>query len=305
MLAFFMSAFNTNAQCSFDPTITGNDLVCHEDDPVTLSTQVYDSYQWYRRQWHWTTPNPYPWVPVSGATNQTFTTNGAADFLYEFKVAATLGGCTEESPLVLIDGYTYGLPYMISTFEPGTFEQIDAAEYNICNGSSVLFENGFTAYGYHTWYKCMPSVLPPDPSDGCIISGQNGLSYTAIGDGNYGFYACTSYCPDLCEFLGEFGFIKLNFGNFSFCGLGVDETNNNQLNISVFPNPSTQFLHIGRITDVDKGDFSIMDMNGKLIKQMSNFSLSSPIDVSDLSTGTYLLVLKTDGKMFRNKFIKK
>lgn len=301
---FLMNTFHSNAQCTFDPTITGNALVCHEDDPVTLSTQAYDSYQWYRREWYWNTPNPNPWVLIPGATNQSYTTNGQPDFLYEFKVAATLGGCTEESPLVLIDGYAFGLPFMVSTFEPGTFEQIDGAEFNVCNGASVVFENGFTAYGYHTWYKCLPSVLPPDPSDGCIIPGVNGLTYTATGDGYYGFYACTSYCPDLCEFLGEFGFIKLNFGNFSFCTMGVDDPQND-LNISVYPNPTTQILNLGRIPNIDKGDFSIVDVNGKILKQMNDFVLQTPIDVSDLATGTYLLVLKAEDKIFRNKFIKK
>ncbi|MGC4041168.1 MAG: T9SS type A sorting domain-containing protein [Flavobacterium sp.] len=303
-IAFFLTAFNSNAQCGFDPTITGNRLACHEDDAITLSTQVYDSYQWYRREWYWDTPNPNPWVPVDGATNQTFTTNGASDFLFEFKVAATLGGCTEESPLELIDGYAYGLPFMVSTFEPDTFEQIDFAEFNVCSGASVRLENGFTIYGEHTWFKCLPSAIPPDPTDECVIPGVNGLTYTATTDGFYGFYACTTYCPDLCEFLGEFSFVKLNFGDFSFCSLGTDNPQN-QLNISVYPNPTTQFLNIGRIPSVEKGEFSIVDMNGKLIKQLNNFTVQSPIDVSDLAAGTYLLVLKADDKIFRNKFVKK
>jgi hypothetical protein len=305
VITFFLSVFTSNAQCGFDPTITGNRLACHETDQITLSTQVYDSYQWYRREWYWDTPNnPNPWVAVEGATSQSLTTNGASDFLFEFKVAATLGGCTEESPLALIDGYAYGLPFMISTFEEGTYEQIDFAEFNVCEGASVRFENGFSIYGYHTWFKCMPSAIPPDPADPCIIDGVNGSTYTATADGLYGFYACTSYCPDLCEFLGDFSFIKLNFGNFSFCALGTDDPQN-QLNVNVYPNPTAQFINIGRIPNIDKGDFSIVDMNGKLIKQLNSFTTETPIDVSDLAAGTYLLVLKTDGKTFRNRFIKK
>lgn len=304
MLAFLLSAFNSNAQCGFDPTITGNALVCHDTDEVTLSTQVYDSYQWYRREWYWDTPNPNPWVAVDGATNQTFTTNGASDFLFEFKVAATLGGCTEDSPLELIDGYAYGLPFMISTFEPDTFEQINFDEFNVCQGATVLLENGFTAYGYHTWFECMPSAIPPDPTDECIIGGVNGLTYTAIKSGQYGFYACTSYCPDLCEFLGDFAFVKLNFGDFEFCSLGTDNPQNN-MNVSVYPNPTAQFINIGKITGIDRGDFAIVDMNGKTIKQLNGLTLETPIDVSGLSSGTYVLILKAGGKTFRNKFIKK
>jgi hypothetical protein len=303
MIAFFISAINLNAQCTFDPTITGNRLLCDESSTLTLSTQAYDSYQWYRREWYWDTPNnPNPWIAVSGATNQTINVTGA-DLLFEFKVAATLTGCTEESPLELIDGYAYGLPFMITTFEPDTYEQIDFAEYNVCAGASVVMENGFSIYGHHTWFNCLPSNIPPDPADGCIIAGVNGLTYTATADGTYGFYACTSYCPNQCEFLGEFGFVKLNFGNFSFCTLGTNPQDN--LNISVYPNPTAQFINIGRIPTIESGNFSIVDMNGKLIRQMDNFALQAPIDVSDLSAGTYLLVLKADDKIFRNKFVKK
>ncbi|MCF6131693.1 T9SS type A sorting domain-containing protein [Flavobacterium wongokense] len=305
VMAFLITAFTSNAQCSFDPTITGNRLVCHDTDVVTLSTQTYDSYQWYRREWYWDTPNnPNPWVAVSGATNQTFTTNGASDFLFEFKVAVTLSGCTEDSPLELIDGFAYGLPYMISTFEDGTYEQIDFAEFNICEGATVRLENGFTVYGEHTWFKCVPSTIPAEPTDPCIINGAHGLTYNATSDGTYGFYACTTYCPDLCEFLGDFNFIKLNFGNFSFCALGTEDPQN-QLNVSVYPNPTAQFLNIGRLPGTNKGDFTIADMNGKTVKQLHNFSTETPIDVSDLASGTYLLVLKSEGKTFRNKFIKK
>lgn len=304
IMAFFLNAVSLNAQCGFDPTITGNRLACSEDDIITLTTQTYDSYQWYRREWYWDTPNPNPWIAVDGATSQSYSTNGASDFLYEFKVAATLGGCTEDSPLELIDGYAYGLPFMISTFEPDSYEQIDFSEFNVCAGTSVVMENGYSLYGHHTWFKCLPSEIPPLPDDGCIIAGVNGNTYTATTDGYYGFYACTTYCPDQCEFLGEFGFVKLNFGNFEFCNLGTNNPQNG-LNIGIYPNPTTQFLNIGRISNVDKGDFTIVDMNGKVIKQLNNLALQTPIDVSDIAAGTYLLVLKANDKTFRNKFIKK
>jgi hypothetical protein len=306
--AFFLTSFSLNAQCSnFDPTITGNTMICDESDTLTLSTQPYDAYQWYKRDWYWdsSVPNPNSWIAIAGATNQTITVNGTNDLLFEFMVSATLGGCTEDSPIELIDGYGYGLPYLVITFPPDTFEQIDLSEYNVCNGTSVLLENGFSAYGYHTWYNCMPSAIPPIASDSCIIPGQNGLTYAATTNGYYGFYACTSQCPNLCEFLGTFAFVKLNFGDFSFCSLGRNDPQSNQLNINVYPNPTTQFIAIGKISNSVKGDFSIVDMTGKQIKQINNAILDTQIDVSDLAAGTYLLMLKADDKIYRNKFIKK
>jgi len=306
-VAMLSLGFGANAQCDFTPTITGNYLLCDEADDVTLSTQEYDAYQWYRREWYWdpSVPNPNPWNAVAGATNQTIELNGADDFLFEFKVAATVDECTIDSPLVLIDGYAYGLPYMISTFEPGTFLQVDDLAYNICNGASVKFENGYPiVYGLHTWYKCIPSALPPVPEDECILAEVTGDSYTATVNGTYGFYACTEYCPSLCEFLGTNGFITLNFGDFDFCALGTNNPEN-ALNINIYPNPTAQFINIVEIANVETGDLIIADMSGKVVKSMSNVSLKSAINVSDLSVGTYAITLKAGDKIYRNKFIRK
>lgn len=305
-IALFLSVLNIHAQCDFNPTITGNILLCTVSDEITISTQTYDSYQWYRRKWKSNpTEDPFPWVLVEGATGQTLTVNGTDDILYEFKVAATLGSCTEESPLELVNGYVYGLPYMISTFEPNTFERIGELEYNICNGASVQFENGFPeVYGDLTWFKCLPSS-PADPTDPCIIPGVTGDIYTATTDGNYGFYSCTTYCPGICEFLGSLGFIKLNFGDFEFCSLGTDDPQADKLSLNVYPNPTVQFISLAKIDNLTNGDFSIVDMNGRLIKQLRNVSLQAPIDVSDLASGTYNIIVNADGKNYTNKFIKK
>lgn len=304
--AFFFSSFHLNAQCDFNPTITGNALLCGQSGTLTLSTQSYDSYQWSRREWYWdpSVPNPNPWIALTNETNQTIIVSGATDILFEFKVTATLNACTEDSPLALIDGYAYGLPFMIANFEPGTYEEIDYGVFNVCNGASVVFENGYpSVYGYHTWYNCNPSIFPPDNSDPCIIQGVNGDSYTATSSGTYTFYACTEYCPDFCENLGTF--IQLNFGDFSFCSLGTETPEYNELGITVYPNPTAQFIHIGKLPSGHLGDFSIVDSNGKVIRKIENFVLDTPINVSDLAVGTYVLILKVDDNVYRSKFIKK
>lgn len=305
-MVFLFAAPKMQAQCDFNPTITGNYLICDPSDNITLQTQTYDAYQWYQRAWHWdsSVPNPNPWIEVAGATGQSLTINAGENELIEFKVAATLGSCTEESPLVLIDGFAYGLPYMISTFQEGTFEQIDALEYNICSGATVTFNNGYpVVYGTHTWYKCIPSAIPPDPNDPCIMDGVIGDEITVSTDGNYGFYACTEYCPNLCNFLGTNGFIKLNFGDFGFCALGTDNPGETDRAISLYPNPTVEFVHILK-ADVEKVDFSIIDASGKIVRQEKNFNASAPINVSNLASGVYILSLKDGDKVFRNRFVK-
>ncbi|MBB4806825.1 hypothetical protein HNP38_002121 [Chryseobacterium defluvii] len=313
-LYVFLGILKISAQCSFSPAITSPRLGVMFPDKVvfcnteseTLTTQTYDSYQWYRQEWDWQTPNPNPWVPVPGATSQSLTIDGANDMLYYFKVEVSLNDCTAESPAILSDGYAYALPAMLTTFTPGTYQQIDAGEYNVCNGSSVTFENIFPVlYGLHTWYKCVPANIPPVLGDPCIISGATGDSYTATDSGEFGFYACTEYCPDQCEFLGLGGFVKLNFGNWGFCGLVTGEVDPKENDLSLYPNPATQVLFIGKESDKTY-DISVVDVSGRLILQKSNHQYKEAIDISGLTAGNYFIISKSaGGKIYKNKFIKK
>jgi len=311
-----LSFLNVKAQqCT--PTVTSPRLgtlfpdkivFCNSETETLTTTQTYATYQWYRQEWDWQTPNNNPWVAVPGATSQTLTINGTDDMLYYFKVEVTQNGCTAESAPILADGYAYGLPFMMADFQPGTFEETGPGEYNVCQGASVQLNDGFPqVYGVHTWFRCLPGNNPPSPADPCIIPGQTGDSYTATETGHYGFYACTEYCPDQCEMLGDFAFIQLNFGNWSSCGsLSAGETQPKENSLSIYPNPASQIIFIGKASDKKYPEVSIIDMSGKLILQKKGHHYGEGIDVSSLVTGTYMIVSKTsDGKMYRNKFIKK
>ncbi|WBV55316.1 T9SS type A sorting domain-containing protein [Chryseobacterium daecheongense] len=315
-LFLLLNLLKVSAQCSFTPTITSprlgaqfpNKVVFCNTESEVLSTQTYGSYQWYKQAWTWQSPNTNPWVPISGATSQTLTINGSSDMLYYFKVEATLNDCTAQSAEIMADGYAYALPAMMTTLTPGTYEDIGPGEYNVCNGASVQFDDIFpVVYGVHTWYKCAPSNIPPVSGDGCIISGATGDTYVATESGEYGFYACTAYCPDQCEFLGLQSFVKLNFGNWNFCNLGTGEVDPKKGNeMSIYPNPATQLIFIGKDSDKVYKEVSIIDASGRLVLQKKNHTYNQPIDVSSLATGNYIIVSKdSKDKMYKNKFIKK
>lgn len=314
------TSWHLHAQPCFSPTITSPRLgyfnnapnsvnFCDNNDTEILATQAYDTYQWYRQEWAAVppgAPNPNPWIAIQGANSQTYTINGTDDMLYYFKVVATLDTCTEESPAILADGYAFGLPYLIATFQPGTYQFIGNGTYNVCNGASVLLENGFDqVYGLHTWYKCIPSAIPPIPGDPCIIQGATGDTITVTESGFYGFYCCTDYCPRICLFLDVPNFITLQFGNFSFCTLGIDEptTSNNLL---LYPNPTIQLLYLGKPNDEYNADILITDMMGKEVITIENYDYAQPIDVSNLPSGSYIIISKSgSGRIASNKFIKK
>ncbi|HAC23551.1 MAG TPA: secretion protein [Cytophagales bacterium] len=303
-------------QPCFAPTITSPRLsvfspnaiaFCDNNDTEVLSTQAYDTYQWYKRQW-WAGPglNPHPWVAITGANARTYRINGTADMLYYFKVAATRNACTEESPAILADGYAFGLPYIIANFQPGTFVSLGSGEYNVCKGASVLLENGFDqVYGVHTWYACVPSDIPPVVGDPCILPGVTGDTYTATTSGFYGFWACTEYCPTICLFLGLPSFIKLNFGDWSFCITGIDEPVETK-HVTVHPNPASRFLFLGRAGDDAYARVTITDMTGKVAINLTNVDCHEPIDISFLPAGSYSILATTfSGRVLRNRFIKK
>lgn len=305
-----------HAQPCVNPTITSprmnvfiqnSILFCDNNDTEVLTTQTFDTYQWYRQQWSARPgPNTNPWVAISGANSRTYTINGTDDLLYYIKVAATKDTCKVESAPILADGYAFGLPYLIAKFQPGSFVFIGNGEYNVCNGASVLLENGFDqVYGLHTWYRCVPSDLPPVPGDTCIIRGVTGDTYTATTSGFYGFWACTEYCPKLCLFLGLPSFIKLNFGNWSFCITSIDDPVNPK-KLSLYPNPTTSLLILGKVENVPFKNLMILDMTGKVVLNIDQYDNSQPINVSHFPTGVYnIIATSKTGKIYRNKFVKK
>lgn len=315
------TSWHLHAQPCLSPKITSPRLgyfnngpntvaFCDNNDTEILSTQAYDTYQWYKQEWAAVppgAPNPNPWIAIQGANSQTYTINGTDDMLYYFKVAATFDMCIEESPAILADGYAFGLPYLTATFQPGTYQYIGFGTYNVCNGSSVLFANGFpVVYGLHSWYRCIPSAIPPVPGDTCIIQGATGDTIIATESGYYGFYACTDYCPHICLFLDVPNFITLQFGNFSFCTTtGVKDPITSNIPL-LFPNPTDQFLFLGKVEDVPFANVTIIDMAGKVVLNIDSFDFSQPINISNLPSGSYIIISKSgSGRIVRNKFIKK
>ncbi|HMC97050.1 MAG TPA: hypothetical protein VKG92_05340 [Flavobacteriales bacterium] len=94
-------ALQVVGQCPFDPTISPTEVILCPNGSQLLSTQTYDSWQWYKDG-----------DLIPGATAQTYLVSNN-DIGSEFSVACTLAGCTEMSPAVLVDGWVFLLPYVI------------------------------------------------------------------------------------------------------------------------------------------------------------------------------------------------
>jgi hypothetical protein len=82
--------------------------------------------------------------------------------------------------------------------------------------------------------------------------------------------------------------------------LGVPEQE--LLNLKFYPNPATDFFIIEGIEK--ESTISIYDINGKLVLNLDNFS-GGKIDVSNLTSSTYLILIKNQDGAKIIKLLKK
>lgn len=79
--------------------------------------------------------------------------------------------------------------------------------------------------------------------------------------------------------------------------VGIDETNSAIKSLSIFPNPSSDFITIeAELTSVQKLSFDIFDNRGRWIRSGKMATNRETIEVADLSIGQYVLKLNGNGK---------
>jgi hypothetical protein len=87
--------------------------------------------------------------------------------------------------------------------------------------------------------------------------------------------------------------------------VGISEQVAFSKQISIYPNPATDQLHI--LTTANQSEtmnVSIIDLKGALISTWENVRLTDPIEVSSLKAGMYSLKIETAGKIAVKPFIK-
>jgi hypothetical protein len=81
--------------------------------------------------------------------------------------------------------------------------------------------------------------------------------------------------------------------------------NNNSIQqISIYPNPSYQKIYVQLEKQINPNidTYYIFDTNGKIVAQNN---LSQTIDVSQLNTGNYILLINNNNTLYSSKFLKK
>ncbi|MDW9378999.1 T9SS type A sorting domain-containing protein [Chryseobacterium sp. JV558] len=86
--------------------------------------------------------------------------------------------------------------------------------------------------------------------------------------------------------------------NSELLSLGVEDSRAATKQVSIYPNPATDFIHINSLGTVKS--IEIYDEAGKLIKTEKN---NNRMDVKGLSAGVYMINIKTEGRNFTEKVI--
>jgi hypothetical protein len=84
----------------------------------------------------------------------------------------------------------------------------------------------------------------------------------------------------------------------------VKEMNGNYLSAQIFPNPASDYLNISLSEDATNTEIKIYDLLGDMKIVAKNNETPSNINIAGLTPGIYTVEIRSNNKIFRQKFIK-
>lgn len=174
---------HAQAQCTYTPAVTPNNLLMCPDTQDTIRTQAYDTYQWYKDG-----------VLLPGATKRYYVVDYSLDSGSKFKVAVSLNGCAKTSSDVLVDGRAYA-GISVSAQAGATGYAFDAMNNLVLCDSTRLFSRDTVYFKvllpYDTnvkWYK-----------DGVAIKNATATTLAVSQTGSYEVEGAPSTCPNFSQ----------------------------------------------------------------------------------------------------------
>ncbi len=256
------------------PVIVGDSLLCPNGSGL-VSTQDYDSYQWYRRYFGTTEATPIP-----GATAQSLVLDYfsyAASFL---SVEVTLGDSTYVSEEFFVDGLLF-LPPVVET--SGSFEIGSSGEIIICPGDTVFLTLRPPYTTQITWFE-----------NDAPIPGANGVTLVVTEPGTYTVEGAPEACPDYISGLGLYLVVEPCVSD--------SRTEAAPAPLVLFPNPVRDELTI-RSPIFGGGTYSVVDSRGRQVRSGEWTNGDKRLDVRGLVPGLYTLVWQAGTESARGRFV--
>ena len=175
--AFALLSITASAQCDLNPVIAPGQLILCPGATDTLSVAGnFDSYQWFKNN-----------QPIEGATGPFYIVEQYRDAASFFKVSVTKNGCADTSKRVLVDGYVFALPYVITTGEIGIYNPLKDVRFQ-CPGDSVIMTMGDPYNVNIQWYNA-----------GKPIPGATGKTFQVTQKGSYTVCGSPAVCPSYTD----------------------------------------------------------------------------------------------------------
>lgn len=184
-------------------------------------------------------------------------------------------------------------PYNREVLLPGHYTQNSEVENNFCPTDKYSIVKGGDFLSYCDTLRAFHQV---DGFGSSIPINHyvKGLGHTNSYDLNYG-----PLWPPTTDTYRAF-LVYSNIGGEE-CGTRsyADIEENGSTNISIFPNPASDFIHINLVFE----RCDIYGMEGKLLMSSINDNTQG-VDISSLSAGTYYVKFLSEGKYYYSKFVK-
>ena len=86
--------------------------------------------------------------------------------------------------------------------------------------------------------------------------------------------------------------------------IGVEENQQLSSFLSVYPNPAGDFLFLDKVDEIEIEKVEVLDISGRIVKEYAFNNMSNKIDVQDLPSGMYIVVVNSNKGVMSQKVIK-